>query len=334
MKIASCEISGKEQQAYRFLAGVVTTDCFIDLCVAHRALTGNDNHSTIPSSIVEFLEDGEQMLMWAQSALTYGRENLNEESPEESITTDGNRLAYHLDEITLLPAVPRPGKIIHTSVNFSAHKKEVTAFESSPEWQGQNWGGFHYQHPTGFLQAPSATVGSHSPVVIPQFTKQLDYEIEIATIIGKRASNVTEADALDYVAGYCIFNDMSARDIQGREHANKVIMLGKSFDTSCPLGPWLTTKEEISDPQNLKMELRLNGELRQDANTSEMIYSIPKLVSWWSQITLEPGDVITSGSPSGVIAAMPDPVWLASGDRIEASIEGLDTLVNEIVSSQ
>ena len=140
MKIASCEISGKEQQAYRFLAGVVTTDCFIDLCVAHRALTGNDNHSTIPSSIVEFLEDGEQMLMWAQAALTYGRENLNEESPEESITTDGNRLAYHLDEITLLPAVPRPGKIIHTSVNFSAHKKEVTAFESSPEWQGQNWG--------------------------------------------------------------------------------------------------------------------------------------------------------------------------------------------------
>merc|ERR1712096_99965 len=96
----------------------------------------------------------------------------------------------------------------------------------------------------------SATVGSHSPVVIPQFTERLDYEIEIATIIGKRASNVTEADALDYVAGYCIFNDMSARDIQGREHANKVIMLGKSFDTSCPLGPWLTTKEEISDPQN------------------------------------------------------------------------------------
>ena len=151
-------------------------------------------------------------------------------------------------------------------------------------------------------------------------------------MIGKRAGNVTETDALDYVAGYCIFNDMSARDIQGREHANKVIMLGKSFDTSCPLGPWLTTKEEISDPQNLKMELRLNGELRQDANTSEMIYSIPKLVSWWSQITLEPGDVITSGSPSGVIAAMPDPVWLAAGDRIEASIEGLDTLVNDIVS--
>jgi 2-keto-4-pentenoate hydratase/2-oxohepta-3-ene-1,7-dioic acid hydratase in catechol pathway len=111
-----------------------------------------------------------------------------------------------------------------------------------------------------------------------------------------------------------------------------VILLGKSFDTSCPLGPWLTTKDEVGDPQNLKMQLRLNGELRQDANTSDMIYGVRELVSWWSNITLEPGDVITSGAPAGVIAGSETPVWLKPGDRIEASVEKLGTLVSTIAA--
>ena len=126
----------------------------------------------------------------------------------------------------------------------------------------------------------------------------MDYEIEFAAVIGRVAKNVSPENALDYVAGYCVFNDISARDIQAREHANKVILLGKSFDTSCPLGPWLTTSDEIADPQALTMQLRLNGELRQNSNTRDMVFSMRDLVSWWSQITLEPGDVITSGSPS------------------------------------
>ena len=109
-------------------------------------------------------------------------------------------------------------------------------------------------------------------------------------------------------------------------------MLGKSFDTSCPMGPWLTTKDEIGDPQNLKMELRLNGKVRQNAGTSQMIDKITQLVAWWSQITLEPGDVITSGSPAGVIAGTEKPVWLAPGDHIEATIESLGTLVNDITT--
>ncbi len=204
---------------------------------------------------------------------------------------------------------------------------------NSDEWKKQDWGSFHYKHPTGFLQAPSSTVGTDAEVFIPRFTEQLDYELEIATIIGKKAKNVSKESALDYVAGFCVCNDVSARDIQGREHANKVILLGKSFDTSCPLGPWLTTKDEIADPEKLRMQLHLNGELRQDANTSEMIYSIRELVAWWSQITLEPGDVITSGSPAGVIAGRKSPVWLKPGDRIEATIEGLGTLANVIAAT-
>jgi len=242
-------------------------------------------------------------------------------------------LTWSRAELRLLPAVPRPGKILHTSVNFSSHKSEVTKFKSE-EWKAQNWGAFHYKHPTGFLQAPSSTVGTDAEVVIPRFTEQLDYEIEIATIIGRRAKNVSKENALDYVAGFCVFNDISARDIQSREHANKVILLGKSFDTSCPLGPWLTTRDEIPDPEHLQMQLRLNGELRQNANTSEMIYGIRELVAWWSQITLEPGDVITSGSPAGVIAGRDDAVWLKPGDRIEATIERLGTLVSIIAAEK
>ena len=254
-------------------------------------------------------------------------------APSRTAAHDGSPLTWGRERLRLLPAVPRPGKILHTSVNFSSHKAEVTKFKSE-EWRSQNWGAFHYKHPTGFLQAPSSTVGTDAEVVIPRFTEQLDYEIEIATIIGRTAKNVTKETALDYVAGFCVFNDISARDIQSREHANKVILLGKSFDSSCPLGPWLTTRDEVPEPENLQMELRLNGEIRQNANTSEMIYGIRELVAWWSQITLEPGDVITSGSPAGVIAGREDAVWLKPGDRIEAKIERLGTLVSVIAAER
>ena len=158
----------------------------------------------------------------------------------------------------------------------------------------------------------------------------MDYEIELGIVIGKMARRVSQEHALDYVAGYTVFNDISARDIQGREHANKVILLGKSFDTSCPLGPYLVTTDEIPDPTVLDMELRLNGEVRQKAKTGDMTYKPDQLVSWWSNITLEPGDLITSGSPAGVIASMKKPVWLKAGDLVEAEIEAIGVLVSPI----
>lgn len=276
----------------------------------------SDEKGGFPADMLTFLAEGDTMCARAVRAL-------------DSASATGMKF-WSVDELSFLPAVPRPGKILHTSVNFSAHKSEVASKFRSEEWKSHDWGSFHYKHPTGFLQAPSSTVGTGEKVFIPRFTEQLDYELELAVVIGKTAKDVSEKDALDYVAGYCIFNDMSARDIQAREHSNKVILLGKSFDTSCPLGPWITTKDEIAEPQNLKMQLKLNGEVRQDSNTSDMVYGVRELVSWWSQITLEPGDIITSGSPSGVIAGREDQVWLAPGDRIDASIEGLGTLTNFI----
>lgn len=332
MKIVTCELR-ESSSAPRFLAGVISDQALVDLGAAHDALAASGRPSRpLPTDMIALLTAGEEALAGARAAFEFGAAKVDAEGVEGARAPDGRRLAWSRREVRLLPAVPRPGKILHTSVNFRSHKEEVASGFRAPEWQAHNWGSFHYEHPTGFLQAPSSAIGTDAEVVIPRFTKQLDYELELAIIIGRRAKYVAPDDALDYVAGYCIFNDMSARDIQAREHANKVILLGKSFDTSCPLGPWLTTKDEIADPQNLKMQLRVNGELRQDANTSDMIYGVRELVSWWSNITLEPGDVITSGSPAGVIAGMEKPVWLAPGDRIEASIEGLGTLVSTIAA--
>lgn len=331
MKLVTCEVNS-DPDAGRFLAGLASDQILVDLSAAHEDRSGTDAAKRLPADMLGFLEAGEPALDRARTALEHAARRLDGTPLERALSARGKRIAYRREELTHLPAVPRPGKIIHTAINFSSHKDEVATKFKAEEWKAHGWGSFHYEHPTGFLQAPSATVGADATVTIPRFTEQLDYEIEIATIIGRRAKNVPEERAMEYVAGFCVFNDISARDIQAREHASKVIMLGKSFDSSCPLGPWLTTRDEISDPQNLKMQLRLNGELRQDANTSQMIYKIPELVSWWSQITLDPGDVITSGSPAGVIAGRENPVWLKQGDRIDATVEGLGTLSNSIAA--
>jgi 2-keto-4-pentenoate hydratase/2-oxohepta-3-ene-1,7-dioic acid hydratase in catechol pathway len=332
VKIVTCEVR-ESSTATRFLGAVVSDQVMVDLGAARDALAASGKGAqALPGDMIGFLAAGDGALATARAAFDHASSRLDANAPEKARTPDGRRLAWWRKELRLLPAVPRPGKILHTSVNFRSHKEEVASGFRAPEWQAQNWGSFHYEHPTGFLQAPSATVGTEAEVIIPRFTKQLDYELELAIVIGRHAKHVSKDEALDYVAGYCVFNDISARDIQAREHANKVILLGKSFDTSCPLGPWLTTKDEVPDPQKLKMQLRLNGELRQDANTSDMIYGVRDLVSWWSNITLEPGDVITSGAPAGVIAGRENPVWLAPGDRIEATVEGLGTLVNVIAA--
>ena len=247
---------------------------------------------------------------------------------EVAAQASGAEHAYDEADVELL--VPcRPGKIIHTSCNFDAHLEELEGWDRA-EWQEHGWDQFHFEHPTGFLEAPSCGVGSGATIEIPRITKQLDFEIEVAIVIGKTGKEVTVDEAMDYVAGLMIFNDVSARDIQAREHANNVILLGKSFDGSCPLGPWLVTLDEIGDVNNLDMKMYLNGEVRQDSNTSNTHYNMAELVSWWSHMTLEPGDVITTGSPPGVISGMKEPVWMKSGDVMECRVEKLGCLVTKV----
>jgi len=302
MKLATFTIKASGQQTL----GVFDGEHYLDIVAL--------GDSTIPDTMMGVLQAGDDALDKIRAV---------------AASADSAACAYGPNEVELLAPVPRPGKIIHTSCNFDAHLDELTTWQA-PEWQAHNWSDFHFEHPTGFLQAPSCVGGSGAAVSPPPFTQQLDYEIEVGIVIGKKALRVGIDEALDYVAGLTIFNDLSARDIQAREHANMVILMGKSFDGSCPLGPWLVTLDELEDPGNLAMKLYLNGELRQDSNTGNMHYNIAQLVSWWSNMTLEPGDVITSGSPPGVISGMKDPVWLKAGDLLEARVEGLGCLVTPI----
>ena len=306
MKLASFIIKGTNTQTI----GALLEDNLLDL---NRASGG-----AIPAKMIEFLELGKDGMHKAQAILAAAKKN--------------QKYLISLDRVELLAPVPRPGKILHTSCNFGDHLEELTGW-NAPEWQAHNWSSFHFEHPTGFLQAPSSIVASGQKVFKPAFTNQLDFEIELGIVIGKKAKNVSTDDALEFVAGYTVFNDISARDIQAREHANKVILLGKSFDTSCPLGPYLVTTDEISDPNILDMELRVNGITHQKAKTGDMIYKPQQMVAWWSNITLEPGDLITSGSPPGVIAGWDEPNWLKDGDIVEAEIEGIGILKSEIANS-
>jgi 2-keto-4-pentenoate hydratase/2-oxohepta-3-ene-1,7-dioic acid hydratase in catechol pathway len=301
MKLASFRIKSTGEATI----GAVLENGLLDL---HAASNGE-----IPSNMIEFLEQG-------SGAMDRARE----------LSADWRGPIYTADDIELQAPVPKPGKIMHTSCNFSAHLEELTGWEE-PEWQSHNWGDFHFEHPTGFLEAPSSVVGHGAGVQVPHFTRQLDYEIEIGVIIGKTAFRVSREEALDYVAGLTIFNDLSARDIQAREHSNMVILLGKSFDGSCPLGPHLVTLDEVGDVDDLAMVLTLNGDERQNSSTANMVYKIAEMVSWWSNTTLQPGDVLTSGSPPGVIAGMKDGAYLSPGDRIDATVEKLGTLTTFIV---
>jgi len=305
MKLASFKIrsSGKAT-----IGAALADGSYLDLNAA--------TNGELPSSMIAFLEMGE-------SAMAQARVLAEKAAAGQSHVI----LAADVD---LQAPVPRPGKIMHTSCNFPGHLSELTTWKA-PEWQAHNWGDFHFEHPTGFLEAPSSVVPTNASVAIPHFTEQLDYEIEIGIVIGKKAFRVSPDEALDYVAGLTIFNDLSARDIQAREHSNKVILLGKSFDGSCPLGPHLVTLDEVGDVNNLGMQLTLNGETRQTSNSGNVHYKIADMVSWWSNTTLEPGDVITSGSPPGVIAGSKDPVYLKNGDRIDCKVEKLGTLTTFIV---
>lgn len=219
-------------------------------------------------------------------------------------------------EITRLgPPVARPSKIICIGLNFRNH-----ALESKMAIPAE---------PIIFLKSTTAITGPNDPIQIPRGSQKTDWEVELAVVIGKRASYVSEPNALDYVAGYLLHNDVSERAFQLERGGQWV--KGKSCDTFAPIGPWLVTKEDIPDPNNLHMWLKVNGEKLQDENTSDMIFHVPYLVSYISQfMTLLPGDIISTGTPSGVGLALGR--YLKPGDVVELSIEGLGTARQEVVA--
>ena len=206
--------------------------------------------------------------------------------------------------------VARPSKIICIGLNYAEHAKETNAPIPA--------------EPIIFFKSTTALCGPFDEVIIPKNSKKTDWEVELAVVISKKASYVDEANALDHVAGYCLHNDLSEREFQLERNGQWV--KGKSCDTFAPLGPFLATQDEISDINNLKMWLSVNGKMMQNGSTSTLIFKIPFLVSYLSQfMTLLPGDVISTGTPAGVGLGMNPPVFLKPGDVMELGIEGLGT---------
>lgn len=212
------------------------------------------------------------------------------------------------DEIRLGSPICRPSKIVCVGLNYAKHAQE-SGMEVPSE-------------PVLFFKASSAIVGPYDEVVLPKNSKKSDWEVELAIVIGAKASYVSEDNAMNHVAGYVLHNDISEREYQLERLGQWV--KGKSCDTFAPLGPFLATTDEIEDPHNLRLWLKLNGNTMQDSNTSDLIFGIPKLVSYISEfMTLLPGDVISSGTPFGVGLGLDPQLYLKAGDEMELGIEGL-----------
>ena len=248
----------------------------------------------IPQSIKDFLFDG-----WYNEI----KDKLTNLSYKQS-----------LEDFILLAPIPNPPKIICLAFNYSDHAQKQNI--EPPE------------EPVIFLKPRTTLCGTDSEIVCPDFVTQLDYEIELGVILGNVCKNVDKTDARDAIFGYMIFNDVSARDIQ---FSDKQYTRGKSFDTFAPCGPWITTADEISNPQDLKLVTKVNDEIRQNSSTSKMFLKIPEIISKLSKVmTLEKGDIIATGTPGGVVLDQPNGVFLKNGDRIEMEIENLGILRNSI----
>src|SRR3954469_6541426 len=221
------------------------------------------------------------------------------------------------------PSVPK--KFFHTAGNFQEHHEESKNVNWSPPvlpW-------------IVFFQNIDAIIGTGEAIVYPpnDLTREMDYELELAVVIGKAGKFFSPEEAEDYIAGYLIFNDITARDIQREEMKSGVFSLSKGIDTFCPIGPWIVTPDEIGDPQNLAMELRVNGESRQVSHTSRMSVTIPEIISHYSPMGYSPGDIISTGTVSGVAGFSDDPMslYLKPGDTVECEIEKVGILRNQVV---
>jgi 2-keto-4-pentenoate hydratase/2-oxohepta-3-ene-1,7-dioic acid hydratase in catechol pathway len=220
---------------------------------------------------------------------------------------------FPLDRVTLHAPI-MPSKIIAIGLNYADHARETGAKTPTA--------------PIIFAKFPSAIIGENEAITWQSsVTSQVDWEAELAVVIGRRARHVKEEDALDYVFGYTCANDVSARDLQ--KTIDVQWTRGKSLDTFCPLGPVIVTRDEVPDPQALKVRCLINGDVMQDGSTADMIFNVKHLIAYCSQMfTLEPGDLILTGTPAGVGAGKKPPVWLKDGDSVTVSIEGIGDLTN------
>ncbi|ASN03581.1 fumarylacetoacetate hydrolase family protein [Virgibacillus necropolis] len=307
MKLISYKFKGKPGA---FRIGCIVDNKVIDLQESYRALLISKQekdaiHSIdnlLPADPSSFFSMGISVIERAKEACDYSLIHLNK------------GLMFDKDEVSLSTPIPAPSKIICVGKNYAEHAVEMES--DVPEF------------PVLFAKFNNALIGPEDDIEKSTFTGKLDYEVELAVVIGKEATHVSKEKALNYIAGYTIGNDVTARDLQKR---TPQWLQGKTLDRSTPVGPSVVTTEEIPDPSNLSIHSFVNGEERQNSNTSQLIFDIPFLIEFISSlITLKPGDIILTGTPNGVGFAMNPPQFLQDGDVVTVEIEKLGRLENKV----
>jgi len=314
MRLVTFEDESKRQRVGAIGAG----ELIIDLNAACRAMleerserrAGELAPLTLPIDMPGFLGSGEYAMTAAKDALEFvnhlGAKNARERG-----------LVRRRESVRLRAPVPRPPKFILVGLNYRDHAEE--AGMKIPEV------------PTFFSKYANTVVGPDDPIVIPKVSQMIDYEAEYAFVIGRGGRDIPLERAMDYVAGYTIVNDVSCRDYQMRTGQ---WMIGKTFDTFAPMGPYLVTREDISDPHALEIALELNGRRMQHSNTRNLIFKTEYLIAFLSQVlTFEPGDIVSTGTPAGVGFARQPPVFMKPGDRVRIEVEGLGALENPVIAA-
>ncbi|PLR81971.1 hypothetical protein CVD25_05670 [Bacillus canaveralius] len=275
----------------------------------NRAEKIRTDSNGFPEKLIECISLGESFIAKAAALEAWASENQREAE-----------LYIPIDQVKLLAPIPRPAKnIFCVGKNYAEHAIEMGSKEDIPE------------HIMVFTKAPTTVIG-HEDVILnhAHVTNELDYEGELAVIIGKKGKEIRKEEALDYVFGYTVLNDVTARDLQTR---HKQFFIGKSLDGSCPVGPWIVHASALPNPNHLFIQTKVNGELRQNSNTENFIFPVEEIISVLSQgMTLEPGDIIATGTPAGVGKGFRPPRFLQPGDLIEIEVEGIGKLVNKVES--
>ena len=297
-----------EAKRRRQLIGAELHGRLIDLNAAHAARLGSRT-AALAASMLELIQGGEAALNRARQALTFAENN-----PKRT-----KAVSYDLSEVKVLAPIARPGKIFCSGLNYRSHVEE-------------NPGATFLADPRFFVKVSSAVIGPGEAIRWPGEKFQVDYEVELAAVIGRTARRLNQDNALRHVFGYTIFHDVTARWVQFKDKNED---MGKNFDTFAPMGPCLVTADEIPDPAKLRLSLRLNGQLMQDRVNEDWCFPLPRLLEWLTMgTTLEPGDVVTTGTPAGIGFFRKPQVFLKPGDVCELEISGIGKLANPVVKDE
>ena len=292
-------------------AALMDDGSILDIAAAAASLSGDVADALKLGSMLHIIDLGDEAVSAIKTLVT------------EAHAGKHKNAQHALSDVTLLAPIPVPRKnVFCVGRNYAEHVAE------GDRAQKQNIGVSEY--PVYFTKTPTAVIGPHAKIpIFPTVSVNIDYEVELALVIGKPGRNINKENAFNHIFGYTIINDITARDVQ-RRHGGQYFK-GKTFDGSCPTGPWIVTADAIGDPQNLNISLMLNGEQRQSGNTRSMIFDIPTLIASLSEgLTLESGDLIATGTPSGVGYAMDPPQYLQHGDTVVCHVENIGDLENTL----